>query len=148
MIAVLAATTPTPAPTTSDGATVQCHEEAEGVCAFVYDLTRNAGLARAVDWIVAKPLAILLIIGLALLTRFLVRRAVDRVVRRLADGHSPSALLPKGRTRSLVESASPVANVRRKQRTEAMGSVLKSIASFVIAIIAILMVLSELGLDV
>ena len=63
-------------------------------------------------------------------------------------GAAPSALLPEGRTRSLVESASPVATVRRRQRSEAMGSVLKSIASFVIAVISILMVLSELGLDV
>jgi len=148
MIAVVAATTPTPVPTTADSTSVECHEKAEGVCAFVYDLTNNATLARAADWVVAKPLTILLIIVLALITRFLVRRAVDRVVRRIADGNSPGALLPKGRTRSLVESASPIATVRRRQRSEAMGSVLKSIASFVIAGVAILMILSELGLDV
>jgi small-conductance mechanosensitive channel len=146
MIAALAATTPTPAPTTTS--TQECYEEPDGFCRFVYDLTHNASLARVADWVVAKPLAILLIILIALLARFLVRRSVDRVVRRITDGHSPAVLLPKGRARSLVESASPLATVRRRQRSEAMGSVLKSIASFVIAVVSTLMILSELGLDV
>ena len=146
-LAALAATTPTPDPTSS-GPDLACFQETDGFCRFVFDLTDNASLARAADWVVAKPLAILLIIAIALITRFLMRRAVDRVVRRVAEGRSPGALLPKGRTRNLVESASPIATARRKQRSEAMGSVLKSIGSFVIAVISILMILSELGLDV
>ena len=145
-IEAIASTTPAPTPTTPS--VIPCHEEPDGFCRFVYDLTDNAGLARAVDWAVAKPLAILLIVVIALTARYLLRRAVDRVVRRVAAGRSPGALLPEGRARNLVESASPVATVRRRQRSEAMGSVLKSIASFVIAVIAILMILSELGLDV
>lgn len=153
MIAGLVATTPAPNPSPSPveptaGTDQACYQEVDGFCRFVYDLTDNAQLSRTVDWVVAKPLAILLIIALALLARFLVRRAVDRVVRRIVDGRSPGSLLPEGRTRTFVESASPVATIRRKQRGEAMGSVLKSIASFVIAVIALLMILSELGLDV
>lgn len=149
MIAVLAAASSTPSPTSSSvPPSLQCYEEADGFCSFVYDLTQNVSFARAADWLVAKPLSILLIVVIALTTRFLVRRSVDRVVRRLAEGRSPGALLPKGRARSLVESAGPVASVRRRQRSEAMGSVLKSIASFVIAVVSILMILSELGLDV
>lgn len=157
MITGLAATSPPPSPSPdpssspidpSAGTSQPCYQEADGFCRFVYDLTDNAQLSRAVDWVVAKPLAILLIIGIALLARWLVRRSVDRVVRRVVDGRGPGTLLPEGRTRTLVESASPVATIRRKQRSEAMGSVLKSIASFAIAVIAILMILSELGLDV
>ncbi len=146
MIAALAATTSTPAP--SPTSTLNCFEEPDGFCRFVYDLTHNASLARVADWVVAKPLAIVLILVIALLARYLVRRSVDRVVRRVAQGHSPAALVPKGRARTLVESASPLATVRRRQRSEAMGSVLKSITSFVIAVVAALMILSELGLDV
>jgi small-conductance mechanosensitive channel len=146
-IVALAEATSTAPATTSGTPDIPCYEESDGFCRWVYDWTNNASLARALDWGRAA-LSILLIVTLALIARFLLRRAVDRVVRRVADGRSPGALLPKGRTRDLVESASPIAAARRKQRSEAMGSVLKSIASFVIVIIALLMILSELGLDV
>jgi small conductance mechanosensitive channel len=148
MIAVVAATTPTPSPSPTSPAAVPCHQEVAGFCRYVYDLTGNSNLARTADWVVAKPFTILLIVALALIARFLLRRVVDRVVKRVAEGRSPGALLPKGRTRTLVQAASPIATERRKQRSEAVGSVLKSLASFVIAAIAILMILSELGLDV
>ncbi len=147
--AVLPAVLPTPAPTPSPTLVrdVDCIVDGGTLCQVVLDVTGDPTLARAADWLVAKPLAIVLIVALALLLRAVLRRLVDRVVQRIAEGRSPTGKLRAGRTRDLVESASPLATVRRRQRSEAMGSVLKSSASFAIFVIAGLMVLSELGLD-
>lgn len=147
--AVLPAVFPTPAPTPSPTLVrdVDCTVDGGTLCQVVLDVTGNPTLARAADWLVAKPLAIVLIVALALLLRAVLRRLVDRVVQRIAEGRSPTGKLREGRTRDFVESASPLATVRRRQRSEAMGSVLKSSASFAIFVIAGLMVLSELGLD-
>lgn len=142
---VTATSTPAPGPTVLRE--VDCVAEGDALCQFVLDLTGNTTLARAADWLIAKPVAIVAIIVLALVVRAIVRRLVDRVVRRIAEGRSPTGRLRPGRTRDLVESASPLATLRRRQRSEAMGSVLKSAASFAIFVVAGMMVLSELGLD-
>jgi small conductance mechanosensitive channel len=125
--------------------TTDCVATGDGFCSFVFDVTGNRSLARAADWLIARPLSILLIIVLALVLRFVVHRALDRIVRRVADGEP--GRLPGRRAREVVGAASPIANERRRQRTEALGSVLRSIASFVILVVGALMVLAELGLN-
>ena len=131
--------------TTTTGTTDDCVTRGDGFCTFINNVTHNRSLARTSDWLIARPLTIVLIVVLALLLRYGVRRTIDRLVERVA--HSEPARIPGRRAQDVVLGASPIANERRRQRTEAMGSVLRSIASFLIFVIAALMVLSELGLD-
>lgn len=88
----------------------------------------------------AVGLRILLIAAFAVLLRYVIRRSIskliERVNRRAEAADSGNAL------RGLL-----VSGERRRQRSSAIGSVLRNIASFVIMGTALLMVLSDLGIN-
>ncbi len=83
--------------------------------------------------------AILLIIVLAMLARWLLHRAIDRIVSRAEVGLLPERIQWLG---------SDTLAQRRVQRARTMGSVLKSIASIIVEVVATLMVLSKLGINI
>lgn len=101
----------------------------------------------AYEWFVARPAAIVLILIIAFIVRWLVRRAIDRVVRRASEGSVPSVL---GRTKAgeLLADLRPGAADRRRERALTMGSVLKSIAGALIMGIAAIMILAQIGVNV
>jgi moderate conductance mechanosensitive channel len=121
-----------------------CIREDGTWCQQVFKLTHNEWLAASADWLVAKPLRILMILVIAFLVRFLARRLIDRLTRD-SDGKTPTLLRP------LKERAPQALGVlvseRRNQRARTIGSVLKSIISFVVFGLAFILVLGELGLD-
>ncbi|GAA3866636.1 mechanosensitive ion channel family protein [Streptomyces sedi] len=88
----------------------------------------------------AGGLRILLITIIAVVVRFVVRRALTRLIARLnrEDKDGKRRALRGGR---LVNAE------RRRQRSEAIGSVLRSTASVAILGTAALMVLSQLGIQ-
>jgi len=90
---------------------------------------------------------ILLILVVALVIRYLLHRAINRLTDRTARGDTPVILRPLGtRARnSLRDSVIPTE--RRSQRAAAMGSVLRSFASIVILAIAVVLILGELGIN-
>jgi moderate conductance mechanosensitive channel len=92
------------------------------------DVTWEAVGRFAVGW----PLTIAILIVLGLLSRWLLHRLVDRLVRRTEDGVLPERLAHLGSDPS-----------RRLQRTRTMGSLLKSIISGVVFSIVGMMILSE-----
>ena len=83
--------------------------------------------------------SIILIVVLTMLARWLLHRLIDRFVRRAEVGLLPERIQWLG---------SDVAAQRRVQRARTMGSVLKSIASAILGVVATLMVLSRVGLDI
>jgi small conductance mechanosensitive channel len=101
----------------------------------------------AYEWFVARPISILLILIIALVVRWLVRRALDRVVRRASEGSVP-AVLARTKAGAVLSELRPGAADRRRERAQTMGSVLKSITSAVIMGIAAIMILAELGVPV
>ncbi len=96
-----------------------------------------------VDWLLGPPLRIVLIVVGALLIRWVVHRAVrtvvDNAVER-ADDHERSSF------ERMLARATGVAAERRRQRALTMGSLLRSVTTFVIATVALLTVMAELGL--
>jgi small conductance mechanosensitive channel len=82
---------------------------------------------------------------LALVLRALLHRAVNRLVRTAITGGVFQPL--KERARGTVFDASPLLSERRHQRVETLGSILRSVASFAVLLVAGTMVLSDLGLD-
>lgn len=86
---------------------------------------------------------VLLVLVLALLVRAALHRLVDRVIRTALQG----GRLIKDRAAGTAFDPSPLLSERRRQRTETLGHVLRSIASFAVVAIAGTMVLAELGLD-
>jgi small conductance mechanosensitive channel len=113
-------------------------------CAAVYDWTHNEVLAHAAGWLIGKPLAILWLLVLALVARWLLFKLVDRVVRRAQTGVLPSAL-SRG---AFTEHDREVTRTRRMQRAQTIGTLLKSIVSGVIVAIVVMMALSEVGVDI
>ncbi|GMA39083.1 mechanosensitive ion channel family protein [Mobilicoccus caccae] len=120
---------------------------------------------KAAEWFLGVPLAILTILLGAWIIRWLIHRAINRLVDSIvasrASGDTttmgaveatPTAQLPMlrryGRKAGRAISQSGlVATERQKARVTTLGSVLRSIASIVVWSIAALMVGRELGLD-
>ena len=128
--------------------TPECEQE-DWLCRQVTDVTGNEWLGAAADWLVAKPAVILFIVLLGLLCRWLASKVVNRLRDRASAGVLPTG--PQGRLHGEVEpdnAAARIAAARRKQRAETMGAVLKSVASFTILVIVVIMSLSELSVDV
>jgi small-conductance mechanosensitive channel len=96
--------------------------------------------------LVVKPLRILLIVVIALVVRWLVNRAITRAVESTADSEVPVLLRPlKERIgNGLLESAGLVSE-RRRQRAQTVGSLLRSIVSLVIGVLALMLILGEIG---
>ncbi|GAA3517352.1 mechanosensitive ion channel family protein [Nocardioides daeguensis] len=109
--------------------------DGETVCDLTWDVTGNRTLAALSDVVIGKPLAIIGLVLLGLVIRWLLQRVVDRVARRAERGVLPER----------VESA---VTARRKQRAATMAGVLKSFITFVVVAIIGTMVLSEVGVDI
>ncbi len=96
--------------------------------------------------LLVKPLRILIIILLALVTRWLVHRAITRAVRSTTDSDVPVVLKPlKERLGPGVLETTGLVSERRRQRAETVGSLLRSVASLVIGVLASMLVLGEIG---
>ncbi len=136
----LAAPTPEPKPSCT---------KASAMCEAVWRETGNLWLAEGSYYFLEKPLTILLIVVLALVARFLLNRFITRMVRHAtAEGRGG---LFRRRSRAAAPAPAPEQNglviERRRQRAEALGSVLRSGANAVILVITTLTVLGELGIN-
>ncbi|HSV39289.1 MAG TPA: mechanosensitive ion channel domain-containing protein [Nocardioidaceae bacterium] len=124
-------------------------EEGDKLCEYVYDVTDNQWLASAANWLIAKPLAILGLLVVGFVARWVLHKLVDQVARRAEVGMLPENLIQGKLSRTRDQTpASQAAALRRKQRAQTLSSVLKSIASFVVFSIVAIMVVSELGYDI
>ncbi|HKY58208.1 MAG TPA: mechanosensitive ion channel domain-containing protein [Aeromicrobium sp.] len=101
----------------------------------------------AYEWLVARPVAVLLILLIAFIIRWLARRAIDRVVRRASEGSVPS-VLARTKAGELLVDLRPGAADRRRERALTMGSVLKSIVGALIMGVAAIMILAQIGFNV
>jgi moderate conductance mechanosensitive channel len=136
---------PSPGPSCADS----------GFCEFVYHQTGLTWLAESSYWVLVKPLTILLIIILALIARFLIHRTIDKLIRHtLADAEddheAPTTEPSNGFSllrplRNRIPSALVVPSERRAQRARALGSVLRSFASFTIFVVTLMLILGEIG---
>jgi moderate conductance mechanosensitive channel len=96
-------------------------------------------------WI-ENPLKILLILVLALVIRAVVVRLITRLVGRITASSTHARPGERKGGLTLLDNGL-LASERRRQRTETIGSVLRSVASFTIYGIATVMVLGEVGLN-
>ena len=106
-------------------------EDASWLCELVYSSTGRPALARAADVLIARPVAVVLLLVAAWLLHRLARRAVHRLIRRVHDDGGTGVLT----------------TTRRAQRAEALGTLLSSVAGAVIWTVAGLMILDKLGLN-
>jgi small conductance mechanosensitive channel len=122
-----------------------CAED-ETICDTTLGLTGNERLAEVADVLIGTPLAILGLVVLGFVARWLLHRMVDRMVRRAETGVLPNRL---GRARGGAPTRQEIAGAtRRVQRAKTMGSLLKSIVTGIVLAVVVTMALSEIGVNV
>lgn len=123
-----------------------CAADVGSWCARIWSGTGIGWLAANIDGIVRHGLRILLIVTIALVVRFLLFRMIGRITRA-AHGDLPAVLRPlKDRADALL--LGPTATARRTQRAQSIGSLLKSVTSFFVFTVALMLVLAELGINI
>ena len=128
---------------------VPCWEKSADnpLCAVVYDWTgHNAWVASASDWLVAKPLNIVVLLLIASLVRWVLHRVIDRAMSRAGRGSIPG-FISRRRQQQSPTAVSFVAG-RRQQRTATMASLLKSITTGVIFGVFAIMIVDVLGFNI
>ncbi|RZI85710.1 MAG: mechanosensitive ion channel family protein, partial [Microbacterium sp.] len=121
-----------------------CQDTDSWSCAAVYHWTDNEDLAHAAAWVIGKPLAIVWLVVLGLLGRWVLVKVIDRLVARAASGVVPSKLA-KG---PFFDQTGENGAHRRVQRAQTMGSLLKSVVTGLIFVVVLMMAISELGYDI
>jgi moderate conductance mechanosensitive channel len=119
----------------------------ENTCERVLNWTGNDQVAEIADLVIGKPLAIITIVVIGLVARWLLHRVVDRIVRKAEDGVLPDRLNKMTVGRSQTENGES-ARSRRMQRARTMGDLLKSIITGVLVAVVITMVLAELDYEI
>ena len=99
--------------------------------------------------VLERSIRIVLILVVAFVVRWLLHRFINRLTRPVATGQLPRILAP---LRDRVENSGLLDNTRtawerRTQRADAIGSVLKSIVSVSVFVVALLLILGELGIN-
>jgi len=124
-----------------------CGEDPGFFCREVFNHTGKRTLAEIADFMIGKPLTILAILLGAWIVNRVLARSVKRMLHVMHSGavrerigavrrRTPSALLDTG-----------VTSLRAEQRIAALTSVMRSVLSFVIFLIAGLLILGEVGLE-
>ncbi|NAZ75413.1 mechanosensitive ion channel [Kineococcus sp. T13] len=102
------------------------------------------GAGAVLRFLLDKPLKVLVVLLVCFVARFLLLRLIGRVATGIATG---AGKLGGGRRNGLLES-SPLLSERRQQRAETLASVLKSTVTFVVGVLAVLVVLDTVGISI
>ncbi|MEV1289699.1 mechanosensitive ion channel family protein [Micromonospora sp. NPDC049679] len=138
MLAAPTAKPPSPEPTCLD----------DWFCKATYEMTDSAWFAESSYYVLVKPLRIIMIVLIAMVARHLLNRTISRLVRTTSETSVPTILKPlRERIPTAPPDPSGIYPERRRQRAEAIGSVLRSLVTAFVFSIAVLMVLKELGFD-
>jgi small conductance mechanosensitive channel len=102
--------------------------------------------AEARTWFLGDPLDIVVILAFALVARWLLLRLIKRVVDTATSRHAQRLAQMPSRAGRVLAGAVGVAHERHVQRTRTMGSILRSMVTFVVATVTILTVMSIIGI--
>jgi small-conductance mechanosensitive channel len=124
-----------------------CAADAGTLCQWLWDNTGVDLIANNADVVLRGAAHIGVIVVVALVVRFLAYRAINRITALTANGLTPAMLRP---LRAQAERAlnRGVSAERRRQRALAIGSLLKSVTSFLVVSISAILILAEFGINV
>lgn len=123
-----------------------CVTDTGSWCERIWRATGVDFLAKYADTAISRGLAILVILLVAFIVRLILHRLIDRLTRLTAKGQVPTVL--RGLTKAAGAAIGPQATSRRAQRMSSVGSLLKSVISFVIAAVVMVTVLAEVGINI
>ena len=121
---------------------VSCGPHPQWLCRWVADATHNRTASDVAKYLSPVLSILLLILGAFLVARLL-RRSIRRAMRRWEEG-GRIANRRRGRP-ALLESSRPTPTIRRHQRAEAMASGFGGLATIVVWVVAVVWILSVLG---
>jgi len=143
--------------------TNDCTDQSGPTCWLIRKITDDPDLSSTLHTMFDAFFHILLIVAVAVIVRAIIHRVIDRVVSRTIAAPSLSSALPEkvphrwrrrhaddipedteGDARKISRLDTPE---RRRQRSAAVGSVLKNIVSVIVWTIAVIDILGELGVD-
>lgn len=125
--------------------------DGEDICDWVFTETGDQRLATVADWLVGKPSALIGLLLLGLVIRWLLHRLIDRVVKRAEVGMLPnrfSRAVTGGRVGTALNLQESPGSTRRVQRAATMGTLLKSIVTGIVLAVVLTMMLSEIGVNI
>ena len=146
----------------TDGLSDACGVEPNWFCEWVYDTTENEGFTQILNWIVTKPLTVIVVFVVAFVLNRLIRRGINRLVARIvarADAAAEAAeSIDTSASDSTEEGRLAEHALRRalrlsrrtersKQRAETLGSLLRSITTIVLYSIATFISLGEFDIN-
>jgi small-conductance mechanosensitive channel len=117
-------------------------DQASWLCTQTYRITGNKGAAEVADAL-ATPLRIALVLLTAWIVTRVLRKVVEHLVERIRDYGSLATFAATARI-----PVSDIAKVRRAQRAATVSSVLRNVVSIVVWTIAVVIVLTELGINI
>ncbi|MCU0309704.1 MAG: mechanosensitive ion channel family protein [Acidimicrobiales bacterium] len=121
-----------------------CGTDPSWACEWVFDATGSEAWAEVADWVLAKPLAILVVLVVAFIANRVLRWLVRRSVGRLAD---PTRRDRRRRSRTpAVLARSEVWNLRSEARTSTISAVLQSLTTVAVVFVAAVVVLDVVGI--
>jgi moderate conductance mechanosensitive channel len=122
-------------------------DEASALCVGVFRATENVFLAKASDVLVVRPAKIIVVLVAAYVAQRLLRRLIARVTPAMRGEHEGRPDHHGGDRRPTAVLSDGNSSLRRTQRAETIAALLRSVTSVAVWSVALLMVLSELGLD-
>lgn len=125
-----------------------CGTEPSWACEWIYDLTGSNSWAGVADWVLAKPLAIVVIVVVAIIASRITRWLVTRSMRRLSQPGRRSKHLAKVRERTPdVLLSSEEWNLRTEARMHTITAVFRSLATGFIWFVAAVWILEVIGIN-
>lgn len=102
---------------------------------------------QSFEWFIARPAAILVLILLGIVARWLAHRLIGRFAKQ-ATRSNTSKKAKTGRLNQAFGDRRPGADARRQLRADTMASLLSSIATTLIIAVVTLMILDQVGLNI
>jgi small-conductance mechanosensitive channel len=132
--------------------TDNCWSDTSGddLCRLVHQVTGSDWLARASDWLIAKPTSIILLVVIGFVVRWVLHRLINRLTQRAAAITVPEIFQHgmAAKARDLVLETATLTAERRQQRAKTLASMLKSITTGVVFSIVAFMAIAQLGYDI
>ncbi|MDE0170422.1 MAG: mechanosensitive ion channel family protein [bacterium] len=136
-----------------------CGADSGAVCRLIFDMTGNSSAARIAEF-AARPIKALIILVVAWVVNRIVRRWVDHIVEGWLERRSEAEEQARRKSEEVSDRLDDLreAALRRArllvdqqersgQRTRTLGAVLRSIASFTIYGLAVMMALAEFDVN-
>jgi len=122
-------------------------EDPSRICVRVFDWTENSTLAGLSEWLIDRPFRVLVILAFAWVLNRLARRAIGSLSDKIRQTPENPRIAQLRRLGSEPQLPGGALADRAPARAEAIEAVLKSLVTTVVWIVAVLLMLSEMNIN-